>query len=113
MKREAIVAKYTKCSEAEVKEVNVEAASLARGLELDDRIECFSNAESFITIKDHKESFQKGKIDVRLINPAKSQLGKITKQKLQTINATIRQATGLNQWRKTKDTLKWFSCIPD
>ena len=48
-----------------------------------------------------------GTVDVRLINPAKSQLGKVTKIKLQGRNALIRGATGLNQWRRTKD-VQWF-----
>ena len=49
-----------------------------------------------------------GTVDVRLINPAKSQLGKVTKIKLQGRNALIRGATGLNQWRRTKDVIQWF-----
>ena len=41
LKRGAIVAEYQKCSEAidEVKAVNIEAAGIARDLQLDDRIE--------------------------------------------------------------------------
>ena len=58
-------------------------------------------------MKDHKPGWP-GKKDARLLNPAKSELGVIVKVKLQGINATIRGATGLLQWRKTKDTILWF-----
>ena len=58
-------------------------------------------------MKDHKPGFP-GKADVRLLNPAKSQLGRIAKVKLQGINATIRGKNGLQQWRKTRDTTRWF-----
>ena len=85
----------------------IEAAAIAANLELADRIESFSNAEAFATLKDHKEGFP-GKVEVRLLNAAKSQLGRIAKVKLQGINATIRGKTGLQQWRKTRDTTLWF-----
>ena len=43
-----------------------------------------------------------------ILNGAKSQLGRISRQILQECNRKIRLATGLQQWRKTNDVLKWF-----
>ena len=65
-----------------------------------------------MTIKDHKENFEREK-KCRLINPAKSQIGKISKQLLQQINVEVREATGLTQWQSTKAALDWFENIPN
>ena len=46
---------------------------------------------------------------MQIINPAKSQIGKISKQLLQEINREIRDKTGLNQWQSTKSVLDWFN----
>ena len=105
--RDAVTSDYAGCSQDEVDEVDAEAAAIATGLEIADRVESFSNAEAFATLKDHKQGFP-GRVDVRLLNPAKSQLGRIAKVKLQGINATIKRKTGLQQWRKTRDTIRWF-----
>ena len=52
--------------------------------------------ESYISIKDHKESFP-NKTSCRLINPSKSNVGKTSKTILDKINTKIVQvtATGL------------------
>ena len=54
----------------------------------------------FIILKYHKENFNNNLI-VRLINPAKNELGHISKAILVTANKNIREAMGLNQWRNS------------
>ena len=49
----------------------------------------------FISLKGHKENFQNNPT-VRLINPAKNKLGKISKVILDKINKNIRQNLQLN-----------------
>ena len=44
----------------------------------------------------------------RLINPSKSDLGKISKIKLESINKEIRQKTKLQQWQSSREVKKWF-----
>ena len=65
---------------------------------------------SFITPRDHKENF-KDNPTVRLINPAKNELGRISKAILDTTNKNIREAMGLNQWRNTDTVIDWFKGI--
>ena len=77
---------------------------------LESRVEIFSEGEAFITVKDHKEGFPY-KIEVRLINPAKPQIAKITKVKLQEINAELRTITRLNQLQSTSDAISWFDSL--
>ena len=48
-----------------------------------------------------------------MINPAKSEIGKISKQFLDSINVSVRKQSGLNQWRNTASTLNWFNAISD
>ena len=65
---------------------------------------------SFISLKDHKENFQNNPT-VRLINPAKSELGKISKVILDRINNNIRENSQLNQWKITYTIIHWFITI--
>ena len=92
--------------------INLEARQLAQKLKLDDRIEQLSENQAFITIKDHKPNFPNN-IKCRLINPAKSNLGKISKQILQEINKVIRQSTDLQQWQSTPAVIAWFKDFPN
>ena len=62
---------------------------------------------SFITIKDHKENFDNHRT-VWLINPAKNELGRISKLILDKINKKISQKFELNQWKNTNILLDWF-----
>ena len=77
-------------------------------LNLEDRIDQFTTSEAFITIKDHKEGFP-SKVQARLINPAKSNIGKISKQILSTIISEVQKATKSNQWRNTNQVIDWFN----
>ena len=79
-------------------------------MNLEDRIDEFIQAEAFITLKDHKENFP-DKIQCRLLNPAKTNIGKISKKILEDIIHKVRASTLFNQWTKTADVIKWFKSI--
>ena len=66
--------------------------------------------QAFGNLKDHKDNF-KEKPSIRLINPNKSDLGRISCQILQSINSKIREATQLRQWRSTGEVVNWFKSI--
>ena len=83
---------------------------IATELELDDRIETIAERESFITLKDHKPNFNNSP-KCRLINPAKSEIGKASKQILEKIVQKTVSATGVNLWRNTSAVLEWFNSI--
>ena len=109
---ESITKEYKKCNNAKVSEVVKEAATIARHHNLEDRIDAPTQSEAFITIKDHKNGFP-GRVDCRLINPAKNHIGSISKHFLDRINNRLRSITGSNQWQNTSSVLTWFSNIPD
>ena len=50
---------------------------------------------------------------VRLINPAKNELGRISKVILDKINLAIREHFSFNQWKNTQNVIDWFNEIPD
>ena len=104
--------------EAVVKSVYSESAKIASSFKtgkdstLADRIDRSSQNEAFVTYKDHKESFP-GRIETRLINPSKNQIGHISKSILDNINKAVMKKTGLNLWRSSKDVISWFKSIPN
>ena len=107
-----ITKNYKKVDKTVAEDIDIEAASLAHDLKLDDRIEGMALRESFLTLKDHKEDFP-GKLSFRLINPAKTNVGRVSKSFLDRINAKVREETGYQQWRSTKDVLNWFDQLGD
>ena len=90
--------------------INREANRIAKKLDLNDRIEQMAEKPAFITLKDHKENFENNP-KCRLLNPAKSEIGVISRHRLQAINESIREHTGLKQWRNTQTVLSWFRDI--
>ena len=90
--------------------INRDTKDHARTLEIEDKMECHSESNAFITIKDHKEGFPNS-IKCRIINPASNNLGKVSKRILDKINGKCREATGVNQWKSTKDVLDWFTSV--
>ena len=90
--------------------INEKAKMIATKLDIADRVEQYSDLNAFCTLKDHEKDFVIHP-KCRLINPAKSQIGKISKQILQNMNSEIRNNLNLNQWQSTKQTLDWFNQI--
>ena len=79
------------------KKVNIEAANLASNLDISDRVDQYIEADAFVTIKDHKPAFP-GRVECRLLNPAKSNIGRISKQILEEAIDSIKSQTKSNLW---------------
>ena len=60
------------------------------------RIECMKKHEAFISLKDYKENFENNP-KCRLINPAKSDSGEISKLILDKVNTHLRTILNVNQ----------------
>ena len=90
----------------------MEAKLIAKKLELSDRIEHLRRNPAFITLKDHQNNFN-SKLPWRLINPSKTELGKVSKQKLGKINKILLQHPNVNQWKNSTSVIKWFSELED
>ena len=103
----SITKDYKQTNNATVEDINNEAGKIAAKLEIADRIEKYSESTAYVILKDHKDNFDNDP-KCRLINPAKSNIGKISKQLLQEINKEVREKTGLTQWQSTGEVLNWF-----
>ena len=55
-------------------------------------------------VKNHKDNFI-NQPKCRLINPAKSQIGKISSQILKKINKTLRSKLEIPQWQRKKNNI--------
>ena len=99
---------YKGAQESDVSRVNEEAAEIAEKLKLEKRMLAFPKKEPYVTTKDHKTDFiQNPKF--RVINPAKSDVGKVSRFILQDWMIRLRKQLNLNQWRSTQEVIDWFN----
>ena len=103
-----ITSEYKKAKNSEINKTNRNAALIAKELGIADRVDEFTKPPPFITVKDHKPDFPDNK-SYRLLNPAKSNLGKVSKQILQKAVKKIRKVTEANLWTNTADVQNWFN----
>ena len=89
---------YKKSTVSAINSINTEAKAMAKDLILDERIEQYSQNQSFITLKDHKENFNNNP-KCRLMNPAKSEIGIVSKHYIDQINESIREKLNVDRWR--------------
>ena len=73
-------------------------------------MECIDESENYIMIKDQKENFPE-KPSFRLINPLKSNSGKVSKHILGHINQIISQNTNVKQWENSTLVRVQFKAI--
>ena len=109
---EIITQKYQKANNNASRDINKEAKNISRSLDLEKRVERLTKRDAFITLKDHKSDFQ-SRPQCRLINPAKSEIGLISKRILENVVKIVAQKTKVNQWRNTASVIDWFKAIND
>ena len=86
---------YRKADTKFISNIDDEAKFISKVLNIDDRVESMAMKEAFITLKDQKENFA-NRPTCRLINPLKSEVGRISKQILEDINLKLVNATKVN-----------------
>ena len=96
----SITSTYKEANDNSKKQINMAGKNLMRDKEVIKRMETKEESNSFITIKNHKENFDNYPT-VRLINPTKNELGRISKLILDKINKKISQKFELHQWKNT------------
>ena len=94
----SITTTYKKANDNNIHDINNEALNIATKLDLQDRAERMAERNVFITLKDRKDNFGNNPT-CRLINPANSKIGCISKQVREKINTTIRAKIASNQWK--------------
>ena len=81
----ATMTSYKKINKKAQDQINREGKNILRNKEVIKRIFVNGKQNCFITLKDHKPNFQNNPT-VRLLNPAKNELGRISKNILDKIN---------------------------
>ena len=74
-----ITKSYKKALPETTQAIHKENKDIATKLGIDDRVDTTADKEAFITLKDHKPNFANKPI-CRLINPTKSEIGKVSKR---------------------------------
>ena len=80
---------YLKVNDEVVNEVNLIDKAIVEDLEIENRVYSHSRNEAFISLKDHKDNFFNNP-KCRLLNSAKSSVGKVSKQILSRIVSNLR-----------------------
>ena len=74
-------------------------------LHVKDRLRKFKKKDVYILFKDHKPNFI-NKLQTRLINPSKTELGKISKNIIQNIVTNVKEADHSNLRRNSYDIIE-------
>ena len=70
---------------------------IAKQFNLDDKLNIIGKQQRFVAIKDDKLDFCTNP-KYRLLNPTKSELGKLNKRIVQILNTELRNKIKVNQW---------------
>ena len=106
-----VTSTYRKANNSITKKINMAGKRILKNKILN-RVEIIGENSCFFTLKDHKDNFANNP-QVRLINPVKNELGRISKLLLDKINLAIREHFSFNQWKNTQNFIDWFNEIPN
>ena len=115
---ETITNDYEGVSPEVVRKVDQQSAKFAETFKttkdktLADRMDRSTQKSCFVSFKDHKTGFS-GRVQTRLINPSKNNLGQISKNILDVINTTLLIETKLPLWRSSNEVVNWFNKLND
>eukprot|EP00111_Clytia_hemisphaerica_P006802 TCONS_00019646-protein len=107
----AITSNYEKSNVEVEREIISRGKSLVKNKNIFNRMLTNGKNDAFITLKDHKPNFQNNP-KTRLLNPAKNELGRISKSILDKINKELKNNLQINQWKNTNEVIQWFKNIP-
>ena len=98
MLNESITTTYKKASDNIHNKINTDGNKLKEDKDLLNRMLKNGKNECFITLKDHKLNF-KSNPKVRLINPLKNEIGRVSKNILDKINHQLKDSLRISQWK--------------
>ena len=90
--------------------INKDILETTPKLKISGRVSKIAQKQCYILLKDTKEDFLNKK-QARVINPAKSELGRVSKVFLQNIVEELKTKLGVNLWSCTTEAIKWFEGI--
>ena len=82
----------------------MEAKHISKNISLYHGIESFSKTPAFITLKDLNENFRSSHL-CRVMNPSKSEFGKVSKAILEKVNTNLEDSLKVKQWKDTDNVI--------
>ena len=99
---------YQKTNSKAYNSINKETKTIAEEFERQSRL--FSQNKRIYHLKDHKEDFRSSP-KYRLINPAKTAIGKVGNLFVENLNKKDRELLSVNQWQNSDAVIGWFRNI--
>ena len=93
-----------------IEKIDKDTSIFTSRLQIEDRLGKFKKKEAYILFKDHKPNFE-NKLPTRLINPSKTELGRISKFIIQNIVNSVKKANHYNLRWNSYETIEWFRRI--
>ena len=87
--------------------INKQAKIITNNYRVSERVDCLAKSNTFISLKDHEPNFSSNP-KCHLINPVKSEIGKISKYFLEQVTSKFRDLSLVNQWQETSTVIHWF-----
>ena len=103
---------YKKAADQDLRRANDKHKEIVKSYGLGARVMKTQARPVRATFKDHKETFQEDP-KIRMINPTKCEIGRISKNILSKIIHVVRGKTKFNQWINSDEVIDWFSSLQD
>ena len=107
LSQNAVTTTYKKSNKETERRINCEGIKYAKDANILDKAEVNGAANCFVTLKDHKDNFFNHPT-TRLINPAKNEIERISKQILDQINSKLCEILKVNEWKNTASVINWL-----
>ena len=96
----AVTATYEKFDKETERRINCEGIKYTKEANILDKVQVKGTTNCFVTLKDRKANFLNNPT-TRLINPAKNEISRITKQILDQINSKLCEILKVNERKNT------------
>ena len=103
---------YKKVAPQDLRRANDSQKEVVKNYDLGLRVMATQARPARASLKDHKDHFQEDP-KIRLNNPTKPEIGRISKKILQKIITEVKAKTKFNQWINTDDVISWFTALPN
>ena len=110
IKMNAITATYKEGNAKMIQNIDKIGAKFATKAGVLVRIHANGTNSCFVNLKDNKENLANNP-KTRLINPAKNEVGRISKVILDKINKSLIESLHVKQWKNTTSVINWFKEI--
>ena len=103
----AVTTTYKKSNKEKARRINCKGIKYAKEANILDTVEVNGTANCFIALADHKVNLLNLPTR-RLINPAKKEIRRTSKQILDQINSKLCETLKINEWKNIANIINWF-----